>query len=69
MIPDTLSPWTLVLRAEWGSTTQRTLLRVFQVQAAWSVMFARPMLVAARNREYQRTTSVFVPWPPKPETT
>lgn len=49
------------------------------MQAAWAVLFALPMLVAAQNprpgptllasrgaayREYQRIASPFFPWPP-----
>jgi steroid 5-alpha reductase family enzyme len=37
------------LRERWGDRTQINLWWFFQVQAGWSVMFAAPMLVAARN--------------------
>lgn len=39
------------LRVKWGANTQRNLFLFFQVQAVWSVLFAAPMLVAARNSE------------------
>lgn len=37
------------LRTKWGDRTQRNLFIFFQVQAFWAVLFALPMLVAARN--------------------
>ncbi len=37
------------LRAEWGDRAQRNLFLYFQVQAVWGVLFAIPLLVAARN--------------------
>jgi len=37
------------LRERWGERTQRNLFWFFQVQAGWAVLFALPMLVAARN--------------------
>lgn len=37
------------LRGRWGSDAQRKLFWFFQVQAVWAVMFAVPMLAAARN--------------------
>ncbi|MFA9460990.1 DUF1295 domain-containing protein [Thiohalorhabdus methylotrophus] len=37
------------LRASWGSRTQPYMFLFFQVQALWAVMFAIPILVAARN--------------------
>jgi steroid 5-alpha reductase family enzyme len=37
------------LRRDWGASTQRNLFLFFQVQALWAVMFAAPMLAAARN--------------------
>lgn len=37
------------LRKQWGDRTQRNLFLFFQVQAFWSVLFAVPMLIAARN--------------------
>jgi len=37
------------LKKKWGDATQRNLFWFFQVQALWSVLFAAPMLVAARN--------------------
>lgn len=39
------------LRAQWGQKTQRNLFLFFQFQAVWSVLFAAPMLIAARNSE------------------
>jgi steroid 5-alpha reductase family enzyme len=39
------------LREQWGDRTQRNLFWFFQVQAAWSVLFALPMLIACRNQE------------------
>ena len=37
------------LRERWGDNTQRNLFIFFQIQAAWAVMFAMPMLAAASN--------------------
>jgi len=37
------------MREEWGAKTQRNMLIFFQIQALWAVMFALPMLAAARN--------------------
>lgn len=37
------------LREKWGDNAQRNLFIFFQVQAAWAVMFALPMLAAASN--------------------
>ncbi len=37
------------LRAKWGARTQAYLFAFFQVQAAWAVLFALPMLCAAAN--------------------
>jgi len=37
------------LREKWGSKAQAYLFLFFQVQAFWSVLFAAPMLIAARN--------------------
>lgn len=37
------------LKDRWGPQAQRKLFAFFQVQALWSVLFAIPMLVAARN--------------------
>lgn len=37
------------MREEWGDKTQRNMFAFFQVQALWAVMFALPMLAAARN--------------------
>jgi steroid 5-alpha reductase family enzyme len=37
------------LRDEWGASFQSKLFGFFQVQALWAVMFAAPMLAAARN--------------------
>lgn len=39
------------LRGEWGEYSQRNLFLLFQLQALWSVLFAIPMLIAARNPE------------------
>lgn len=38
------------MREEWGDKTQRNMFVFFQIQALWAVMFALPMLAAARNR-------------------
>ena len=38
-----------MLRRQWGERTQRNLAIFFQIQAAWAVLFALPMLVAAAN--------------------
>jgi len=37
------------LREQWGRRTQPYLFIFFQVQALWAVIFAAPMLIAARN--------------------
>jgi steroid 5-alpha reductase family enzyme len=37
------------LRDEWGASFQPKMFAFFQVQALWAVMFAVPMLAAARN--------------------
>lgn len=37
------------LRRLWGTSANRNLLIFFQVQATWAVLFAAPMLLAARN--------------------
>ena len=37
------------LRESWGARTQPYMFIFFQIQALWAVMFAVPMLVAARN--------------------
>jgi steroid 5-alpha reductase family enzyme len=37
------------LREKWGDDTQRNLFIFFQVQAFWAVLFALPMLLAARH--------------------
>jgi steroid 5-alpha reductase family enzyme len=37
------------LRDKWGEASDRNLLIFFQIQAAWCVMFALPMLAAASN--------------------
>lgn len=37
------------LKHQWGEKAQHNLFLFFQVQALWSVLFAVPMLVAARN--------------------
>lgn len=37
------------LRQAWGERAQRNLFLFFQVQALWAVLFAAPMLIAARN--------------------
>lgn len=37
------------LRRDWGEREQRNLFWFFQIQAVWSVLFAFPMLIAARN--------------------
>jgi steroid 5-alpha reductase family enzyme len=37
------------MRKEWGEKTQRNMFVFFQIQALWAVMFALPMLAAARN--------------------
>jgi len=39
------------IREKWGDRTQPMLFGFFQIQAAWAVMFATPMLVAASNPE------------------
>lgn len=39
------------MREDWGDNTQRNLFVFFQVQASWSVLFAAPMLIAARNSQ------------------
>ena len=39
------------MREDWGDNTQRNLFLFFQVQATWSVLFAAPMLIAARNQQ------------------
>jgi steroid 5-alpha reductase family enzyme len=39
----------VALREKWGDRTQRNLFVFFQVQAAWAMMFALPMFVAASN--------------------
>jgi len=39
------------LRAQWGKRTQPRMFAFFQVQAFWAVLFATPMLIAARNPE------------------
>lgn len=38
-----------MLRERWGEDTQRKLFFFFQLQAAWAVLFALPMWVAADN--------------------
>ncbi|MDH3583973.1 MAG: DUF1295 domain-containing protein, partial [Phycisphaerae bacterium] len=38
------------LRESWGDRVQGFFFGFFQVQAAWCVLFALPMLIAARNR-------------------
>jgi steroid 5-alpha reductase family enzyme len=38
-----------MLRERWGDRTQFYLFWFFQIQALWAVMFAAPMLIAARN--------------------
>ncbi len=38
-----------MLRERWGENTQRKLFFFFQLQAAWAVLFALPMWVAADN--------------------
>lgn len=37
------------LKSQWGDRAQWNLFLFFQVQAFWSVLFALPMLLAARN--------------------
>lgn len=37
------------MKRQWGAQAQTYLFAFFQIQALWSVMFAAPMLVAARN--------------------
>ncbi|MBE7559527.1 DUF1295 domain-containing protein [bacterium] len=37
------------LRGRWGDRAQPYLFVLFQVQASWSVLFALPLLLAARN--------------------
>jgi steroid 5-alpha reductase family enzyme len=37
------------MRADWGANADRNLLLFFQVQASWAVLFALPMLAAARS--------------------
>lgn len=37
------------LREKWGEKAQRNLFLFFQVQGVWSVLFAIPLLIAARN--------------------
>jgi len=37
------------LREEWGDRASAKLFQFFQIQAFWAVMFAAPMLLAARN--------------------
>jgi steroid 5-alpha reductase family enzyme len=37
------------LRGEWGASFQSKMFAFFQVQALWAMMFALPMLAAARN--------------------
>jgi steroid 5-alpha reductase family enzyme len=37
------------MREEWGDTFQPKMFAFFQVQALWAMMFALPMLAAARN--------------------
>ena len=39
------------LKSQWGDRAQGNLFLFFQVQAFWSVLFALPMLIAARNPE------------------
>lgn len=39
-----------MLREKWGRRTQPMMFGFYQVQALWAVMFALPMLAAARNR-------------------
>jgi len=39
------------MRRRWGPKTQPYLFIFFQIQAIWSVLFAAPMLIAARNGE------------------
>lgn len=39
------------LREQWGGRTQPYMFAFFQVQAFWAVLFATPMLIAARNPE------------------
>jgi steroid 5-alpha reductase family enzyme len=38
------------LKAEWGDRASTRLFYFFQAQAFWAVMFAAPMLLAARSR-------------------
>jgi steroid 5-alpha reductase family enzyme len=37
------------LRENWGPRTQRNMFIFFQIQAAWTILFALPMLAAAMN--------------------
>jgi steroid 5-alpha reductase family enzyme len=37
------------LKSEWGDAAQRRMFWFYQVQAFWSVLFAIPMLIGARN--------------------
>jgi steroid 5-alpha reductase family enzyme len=37
------------MREEWGASFQPKMFAFFQVQALWAMMFALPMLAAARN--------------------
>ena len=39
----------LMMRQRWGDRTQRNMLIFYQIQAIWAVLFALPMLIAARN--------------------
>lgn len=39
----------LAMKEEWGDKAQSRFWIFFQIQALWSVMFAAPILVAARN--------------------
>jgi len=39
------------LRQQWGANAQRNFFLFFQVQALWAVLFASPMLVAARSTD------------------
>ena len=39
------------MKREWGGRAQQRLFIFFQIQAFWSVLFAAPVLVAARNPE------------------
>jgi steroid 5-alpha reductase family enzyme len=38
-----------MLREQWGARTQLYMLLFFEIQATWAVLFALPMLIAARN--------------------